>query len=215
MPRPKLTQLAVAILELLHEKPMHPYEMAQLMRDRQLDCRVNIKAGSLYHTVDRLAAAEYIEVVDTQREGRRPERTVYGITPAGRDAFVERAITMISAVAPEYPEYVSGLAVLDELDRDVVLAQLRNRCIRLEAAIASHEAVLKGLREQRLPEIYWLDWQYVAAKQRFELDWTRQLIDDIEAGELAWQAKCPDRRALTAVEQTEQPEGRADDRQAS
>ena len=50
----KLTPLGIAVLELLHEKPMHPYEMATLMRERYVDTRVNVKAGSLYHTVERL-----------------------------------------------------------------------------------------------------------------------------------------------------------------
>ena len=38
----KLTPLGIAVLELLHEKPMHPYEMAQLMRERYVDTRVNV-----------------------------------------------------------------------------------------------------------------------------------------------------------------------------
>src|SRR3954462_3268529 len=36
-PQPPLTPLAVAVLELLHERDMHPYEMQQLIRDRGTD----------------------------------------------------------------------------------------------------------------------------------------------------------------------------------
>src|ERR1700710_1388772 len=107
MPPAKLTTLGLAVLELLHEKPMHPYEMAQLMRERHVDTRVKVKAGSLYHTGERLLDNGFVEIVDTQRDGGRPERTVYGMTEAGRDAFVARAQGMLGTPAEEYPEYLS------------------------------------------------------------------------------------------------------------
>jgi DNA-binding PadR family transcriptional regulator len=182
--RSKLTPLAIAVLELLHEKPMHPYEMSQLMRDRFVHTRVRLKAGSLYHTVERLEAQGYLQVVDTQREGRRPERTVYAMTEAGRDAFTERAKSMVGTPAEEYPEYLSGLAVIDELGRETALQELRHRLIQLEAAVASDEVISAKVREQGTPEIYWLDWRFVAAQRAFELDWTRKLLDDLETGRI-------------------------------
>ncbi|WP_243770304.1 PadR family transcriptional regulator [Amycolatopsis acidicola] len=187
MGRGKLTPMAMAVLELLHEKPMHPYEMNQLLRDRHVENRVNIKPGSLYHTVDRLLADGHLEVVETQREGRRPERTVYALTEQGRDAFVERATAILSTVATEHPEYTSGLAVLDDLDPEVALAQLQLRVLRLEAEVAAQQAIQKGLIAKKLPRIYWIDWQYTAAAREFELNWTKQLVADIESGRLEWQ----------------------------
>ncbi|GAA1975536.1 PadR family transcriptional regulator [Amycolatopsis minnesotensis] len=187
MAPPKLTPLALAVLELLHEKPMHPYEIAQLMRDRCVDNRVNIKPGSLYHTVDRLLGAEYIRVVDTQRDGRRPERTVYGMTDEGRAAFVARGIAILGTVADERPEYASGLAVIDDLAPDVVIEQLTNRAMKLKATIASFRVYEKRLQDEEVPEIYWVDWRFTVARTEFELTWTEQLIDDIRSGRLEWQ----------------------------
>src|SRR3569833_2159483 len=101
----KLTPHAIADLELLHENPMHPIEMAQLMCVRYVDTRVNVKAGSLYHTVDRLHRGGVIEVVETQRDGRRPERTVYGMTQAGLDEFSQRGRELLGDVIKEFPAY--------------------------------------------------------------------------------------------------------------
>src|SRR5947208_14048596 len=98
----KLTPLGIAVLELLHEKPMHPYEMAQLMRERYVNTRVNVKAGSLYHTVERLQRSGFIEVVDTQRDGRRPERTVYGMTQTGVDEVNQRGRELRGDPVKEY-----------------------------------------------------------------------------------------------------------------
>ena len=82
-PHRTLTPLALAILRLLHERPMHPYEMHQLVRDRGTDFVIKVRAGSLYHAVERLAMLGLIAPVETGRDGRRPERTVYAITDAG------------------------------------------------------------------------------------------------------------------------------------
>ncbi|MBN6036598.1 PadR family transcriptional regulator [Amycolatopsis sp. 195334CR] len=192
----KLTPLAVAVLSLLHEKTMHPYEMAQLMRERFTDHHVKVKAGSLYHTVDRLAAAELIEVVGTQRDGKRPERTVYGITPAGRDAVLERARAMLSTPAEEYPEFVNGLSLIDELGAEEAIVELRRRELELATGVAADQVILAKLHEQQVAGVHQLHWRYSAARREFELEWTRQLIDDLKHGRISWHE---DKPALTLL----------------
>ena len=53
-----LTPLAVSVLALLRERPMHPYEMYSLLIHRQAEYLVKVRPGSLYHTVERLARDE-------------------------------------------------------------------------------------------------------------------------------------------------------------
>jgi DNA-binding PadR family transcriptional regulator len=195
----KLTTLAIAVLELLHERPMHPYEMAQTMRERHTEARVRVAAGSLYHTVERLLAAKFIEVVDTQRDGRRPERTVYGMTEAGRDAFVERAQVMLSVPATEYPEYLSGLAVIDELGPTDAILQLRHRELRLKAEVAKDQAIVESLLKDETPLIYWLDWRFGTDRRAFELEWTTRLIADLESGAVPFVRKDPTAHTLNLV----------------
>ncbi|WP_290053479.1 helix-turn-helix transcriptional regulator [Amycolatopsis solani] len=183
----KLTPLGIAVLELLHEKPMHPYEMAQLMRERYVNTRVNVKAGSLYHTVERLRRDGLIEVVDTQRDGRRPERTVYGMTQAGLDEFNQRGRELLGDLAAEFPAFLSGLAVIDELGRETSLIELEHRVTRLRAAVAADQAVLERLAGDDTPPIYWLDWRYQCDHRKFELEWTERLLDDLKSGRIPFQ----------------------------
>ncbi len=183
----KLTPLGLAVLELLHEKPMHPYEMASLMRERYVSTRVNVKAGSLYHTVERLQRNGFIEVVDTQRDGRRPERTVYGMTHAGLDEFNQRGRELLGDLADEFPAYLSGLAVIDELGKETSLLELEHRITRLRAGVAADQAVLERLAEDRTPPIYWLDWQYKCDQRKFELEWTERLHEDLKSGRIPFQ----------------------------
>jgi hypothetical protein len=53
----KLTPLGIAVLELLHEKPMHPYEMATLMRERYVDTRVNVKATTPWNACTAMVSS--------------------------------------------------------------------------------------------------------------------------------------------------------------
>ena len=73
----------LTVLCLLREGPRHPYEMQRLIRERHKDDFLQLKPGSLYHAIERLAKAGLIEEMETSREGRRPERTVYRLTECG------------------------------------------------------------------------------------------------------------------------------------
>src|SRR5690242_2922629 len=68
---------SLTILCLLRAGTMHPYEMQRLIREWHKDEFLDLKRGSLYHAIERLRRAGLIDVVETTREGRRPERTVY------------------------------------------------------------------------------------------------------------------------------------------
>ena len=61
MPSYKRSPLALAVLALLIEAPMHPYRMQQLIRSRGKDQVINVRQrGSLYQTIDRLEREELI-----------------------------------------------------------------------------------------------------------------------------------------------------------
>ena len=75
--------LALALLSLLAQQPMYPYEMAQTLRARGKDRTIRINWGSLYTVVQNLEKHGFIEAAGTNREGRQPERTTYRITEQG------------------------------------------------------------------------------------------------------------------------------------
>ena len=187
-----LTPLAMAVLELLHERDMHPYEMTQLMRDRRVDYRVKLRPGSLYHTVERLESQGIIEVVGTHRQGRRPERTVYALTESGRDVFVEQARAMLATPAQEYPQYPVALSAANELDQADAVEQLRMRVVGLRARIAAEQVVIDHVLVKQLPRMYWIDYAFTHHQSQSELAWTEQLIEDLESGRLSWPDGKPD-----------------------
>lgn len=187
-----LTPLAMAVLELLHEREMHPYEMTQLMRERRVDYRVKLRPGSLYHTVERLEEQGVIEVVGTHRQGRRPERTVYALTEPGRDMFVEQVRRMLATLAQEYPQYPVALSAANELDQPDAMEQLRMRVVNLRAQIAADQVLIEHVLTEQVPRMYWIDHAFVHHQRQSELDWTEKLIEDLESGRIPWPHSEPD-----------------------
>ena len=192
-----LTSLAMAVLDLLHERDLHPYEMRQLMLHRHTDVVIKLKAGSLYHTVERLHRAELIEPVETSRDGRRPERTVYTLTADGRDAFAARLREMLAVPAEEYPAFPAALSFANTLPLPDALEQLTARQGRLEAIVAADQASHDRLTKMDLPRSYWIEFAYLRVMHQAELDWTTALLEDLETGRLAWPR--PGNTKLTAV----------------
>jgi DNA-binding PadR family transcriptional regulator len=79
--------LALAVLCCLLERPMHPYEVATTLRQRNKEHSVKRNYGALYAVVESLRKRGLIEPKETERPGRLPERTVYQLTDAGREAL--------------------------------------------------------------------------------------------------------------------------------
>ncbi|POM27578.1 Transcriptional regulator PadR-like family protein [Actinomadura rubteroloni] len=185
MGRP-LTPLALTVLRMLCDRPMHPYEMQQQIRDYHYDAAVKITHGALYHWVERLAAAGLIEPVETNREGRRPERTVYAVTTSGRDAAQLRMAELLSRPNPEYPLFGTALAFVNLLPESEVAALLRRRVIALEAALAGHLTVQEAHDKRGLERYKVLDHELTIAQLLTELEFCRALADDLENDRLTF-----------------------------
>ncbi|MES9538127.1 MULTISPECIES: PadR family transcriptional regulator [unclassified Actinomadura] len=185
MSRP-LTPLALTVLRMLCDGPMHPYEMQQRIRDHAYDQAVKITHGSLYHSVERLAAAGLIEPLETSREGRRPERTVYAVTSAGRDAAQFRLAELLVRPAEEFPLFGTALAFINLLPEGEVARLLGKRTVLLEAALAGHQAAHESLLKRGIERYKLIDQEWQIARVRCELDYVRGLVDDLETGRLTF-----------------------------
>lgn len=79
--------LELAVLGLLHETPMHGYELRKRLGLRLGGCRV-VSYGSLYPALRRLVRAGLI-AEEPGTNDRRRIRRVYRVTDAGRARFAE------------------------------------------------------------------------------------------------------------------------------
>ena len=191
-PHRTLSPLALVVLSLLRERPMHPYEMHQTFRDHHTDEVIKLRAGSLYHTVERLHGLGLIRAVETARAGRRPERTVYAITDHGRDEFATEIRQLLSVPEKEYPLFGAAMELLDNVEPAEAAHLLEQRAVVLEGDIAAYDQVKAVLTKSGLDRISLIEVEYGQAMRRAELAWCQQLVDEINGGVLRWRVPSAD-----------------------
>jgi DNA-binding PadR family transcriptional regulator len=182
--RVRSNPLALAVLACLYEKPMHPYEVAQTLRQRAKHESVRLNYGSLYSVVESLERRHLIVAQETVREGRRPERTVYAITDAGAREFIDWLSELISEPVKEYPQFEAALSFLVALSPDEALELLKTRVNRLELTVTQYHASLQRVQEFGLPRVFEVEAEYQLRLVEAELEWVRGLIKEIETGTL-------------------------------
>ncbi len=196
--------LALTILALLAEQPRHPYEIQRLIRERKKDFASSTQR-TLYHAIDRLVKAELILPTATNREGNRPERTVYQLTDEGYDSFVGWLGELLAQPLPEYPLFTVAISFLAYLPMETALQALQARTIELEGELAGIEARLQGLG-QSLHRLLLLELEYVRALRQGEVAWVRTLMQDIREGRLTWDAEALREHPERLFIKLEQPE---------
>lgn len=176
--------LALAILALLAAgKPMHPYEMASVLRRTGKEHDMKIKWGSLYTVVQNLEKHDLIKATGSDRDGRRPERTSYAITGAGRAELTDWMSELLSVPEPEQSRFVAALSVLGVISPDEVPVLLSQRLQRLEASIAAaRTAVDEAART--VPWLFLIESDYELAIRQAEADWVRALLAQFAEGTL-------------------------------
>ena len=184
-PVARLTPLGVAVLALLSEGDMHPYEMIRLMHFRRDDRLVTITNGTVYHTVGRLQKAGLIAEVGVDRDGNRPERTTYTQTDAGAAAVLEwvrRELPRVDRPA----EFRVALAEVHGLDREEAIELLHVRRTALAASLGSLEDGQRHALQKGVPEQYLIEIDRELALLRAELAWMDTMLPRIADPDFAW-----------------------------
>jgi DNA-binding PadR family transcriptional regulator len=176
--------LALAVLVSLLERPMHPYEVATTLRQRQKQRSVRLNYGALYRVVESLAKRGLIETKEIGRAGRLPERTIYQLTDAGRLEISDWLAELLSTPTIEYPQLVAGLSFLAALPPEQVIGLLKVRLTRLTLEEAQAGAIREIVQKRGLPRLLWVDEEYRERLLAAEVDYVRSLLGEIESGAL-------------------------------
>jgi DNA-binding PadR family transcriptional regulator len=175
--------LALTLLAQLMERPMYPYEMASLLRERGKDQAIKINWGSLYTVVQNLEKNGFIEAIEVVREGRQPERTTYRITEAGRAEVRDWLRELLGEPEREYSRFEAGLSDAGILPPDEVAALLRQRLSVLVKANEETAASLEALvGSGRVPRLFLVESEYYLAMRKAEAQWVRGLLAEFDDG---------------------------------
>jgi DNA-binding PadR family transcriptional regulator len=185
MPRQaRSNPLALAVLVTLYEKPMHPYEVAQTLRQRAKQESVRLNYGSLYAVVEVLEKRGLIAARETVREGRRPERTIYEITDEGAREMIDWMTELIGVPTKEYPKFMAGLSFIAALTPEDAEQALRTRADALGFGLAQIRGGMKVASDMGLPRLFGLEAEYEEQLMETELHFVNALVKDIASGSL-------------------------------
>ena len=173
--------LALSLLTLLTERPMYPYEMATMLRERGKDNAIKVNWGSFYTVVQNLEKYGFIEAVEVVREGRQPERTTYQITDAGRAELMDWLRELLSVPEREHNSFEAALGESAVLPPDELIGLLQQRLAALEEANGLIQAELATLVTQ-VPRLFLIESEYYLAQRRAEEEWVRRLLKEFTGG---------------------------------
>jgi DNA-binding PadR family transcriptional regulator len=180
MPRRRPSNLlALAVLALLTERPMHPYEMSATLRERSKETSIKLNYGSLYTVVESLARSGLIRARETVREGRRPERTIYEITESGNTELYDWMSELMAVPVKEYTRFEAALALIVVLTPRDAARLLTERRMRLAVSLQQAQATLDLATRTGLPRIFTIEGEYTTAVAEAEARFVDGLLDEI------------------------------------
>ncbi|GGQ15181.1 PadR family transcriptional regulator [Streptosporangium pseudovulgare] len=172
--------LGLAVLSAVVAKPMHPYEIASVLRERGKDRDMKIKWGSLYTVVRNLEKHGFLAVTGTVRDGAHPERTIYRITDAGRREYADWTRELLAEPDRDPPRFEAGLSVMGVIHPDEVAVLLRRRLDALDREIGDQREALAGCAG--VPRLFLVEAEFDLAMREAEAAWTRSLLEELVTG---------------------------------
>jgi DNA-binding PadR family transcriptional regulator len=177
--------LGLLILWQLVAGPNHAYGLQKLFTSQGKDRVVNLRSrANLQQAIKRLQRLGLVEVQETVRGDGYPDRIVYAITDAGREAARAWLRKMLADTSGDYPDFIAAVSIIFGLEPDDARAQLEHRAAQLAETLADTTAQLEGNPD--LPRLFLLEEEYRKAILTAQLSWLRTVIDDLESGRLDW-----------------------------
>jgi DNA-binding PadR family transcriptional regulator len=170
--------LELAVLGLLHESPMHGYELRKQLNAVLGWGRV-LSYGSLYPALKKMLRAgqiaEHITPLEPGASASRRQRIVYKLTPAGEQQFT----TLMSESGPsswEDDNFDVRFAFFSRTDMEIRLRVLEGRRTRLEERLERVQSQLTRTQKQMDRYATELQRHGVESVER-EVRWLSEMIN--------------------------------------
>jgi DNA-binding PadR family transcriptional regulator len=157
------------LLGLLRQGEMHGYQLHDFI-ERNLAFCTDLKKATAYVLLDKMLADGWVQAKEA-REGNRPQRRVYSLTPEGEKAFDQMLRDNLATFSAAKTGSDIGLAFVDALPSGEALQRLEQR----------RDAIAEQLAEfERAPQhagSYQLLIDHQINYLRSELAWLTQVIE--------------------------------------
>ena len=171
------------ILGILHRGDFHPYEIKRRLSQAMIECFTDVDVGTLYYAVRQLAERDLLTAVTRQRVARGGMRTVYRITPRGRERFRELLHAQFAAEGDLRQTLYGPMLFLHLADLKLVAEALRTQIDRQNARLAEIRKLCRQWATM-LPTGSRHLMQHMAEQCRLDLRWLRSVLADVKAGRI-------------------------------
>jgi DNA-binding PadR family transcriptional regulator len=164
------------LLGLLTSQSQHGYQINEFI-EHNLGRVSLMKKATAYALLTRMESAGLVRS-EAAREGNRPTRRVYSITPAGTDLMLEMLPEVLRRPVEGHPPGDIALMYISHMDAEIAASALDERI----SAMSEEIAELEGL--PRHPNVFGVD---LAIERRLTLlradrEWFRQLVRRVREG---------------------------------
>lgn len=169
------------ILGVLHRGDHHPYEIKRKLEGAMVECYSDVDVGTLYYAIRQLEKEGSITAMAQERVTRGGLRTIYRITPKGREEFQAEFFQQFENDGPVSQTLYGPLLLLHCVERERLADAIRGKIARLDALIAK----LKPLRADMAPKLAVGGQQlfrHLDKQRRLDRAWLAGLLGDIVAG---------------------------------
>jgi len=173
-----VTDAELAVMSLLAEKPMHGYQIEQIIEERGMRDWTNIGFSSIYYILEKLRKINWLESALEYGEGKGPARQIYSLTTAGRSAWKKAAINALSNPFRSNSNFQLGLSNLLHLEKSQIIPALEKYVKKLEQ---KYQRVSEKLTDQGedLPWNASAMFDLSLAQIKTELNWVKAFIEKV------------------------------------
>ena len=169
------------VLGRLLSRPTHGHEIMRTLAASRSDLWVELSEKHVYYVLNKLER-EGLVAVEVQRDGARPARKVFSITPVGRSEFARlmTAESLVESMAYSEFDVVFGmLAYTDALTPAEKSAVLTRRAEHLRSLIAETVAARAAAQDDGAPGLPARIFDKLERVTQAELDWLGEVLEDV------------------------------------
>ena len=161
---------------LARSGPMHGHQIRRAAQVDRTELWTDIKPGSLYGALHRMADEGLIAPVKTEQEGRLPARTIYEITEAGRAELEAHRDEALRSTKLASDPVDLALTYTEDMTADAVRTVLTNRR-RAYAAQVTDWQHLQERADPHLTDIERMGFRHQVLRLEAEIAWHDEVLE--------------------------------------
>lgn len=166
---------------LLRFGPQHGYQIKKLIEE-QLEDFTQIKLPTVYYHLEKMEASELITST-SEKQGERPEKTVYQVSETGADRFKELLLQSLQIKYRPTFDIDGTFYFSDSLDHTALVNSLETHIIAMKKTLEKLEFHQKETMEH-MPEPYKIStniiFEHHIMHYKAELAWAEQSLGTLK-----------------------------------